>query len=198
VTWHSFTPSYLITTERLDLHAWAVGQGPALKAAIDANLAHLQRWMDWAVHEPSPLDVIEERVASFAAKFETGPDWGYVISLRGDDTIIGAIGVHARIGPNALEIGYWLDEGHQHQGIATEAVRAVTETALALPGVERIEIRCDPRNTPSAGVPRRLGFRYVTTLEKNETTPTGAPRDTMVWEMTREALQRPSHSDTHA
>ena len=196
MTWYAFTPPRRIDTPRLELHAWAVGQGPALKAAIDANLAHLKAWMDWAVHEPSPLDVVEQRVASFAANFEHGPDWGYVISMRGETAIIGTLGLHARLGPNALEIGYWIDERRQHQGIATEAARAVTEAALALPGVERVEIRCDPNNTRSAGVPRRLGFRYVTTLEKNEVTPTGEPRDTMVWEMTRESLEHSRHSET--
>ena len=74
------------------------------------------------------------------------------------------------------------------RGFATEASDAAVRMALSLPGVDRVEIRCDPANGASAGVPRRLGFRYVTTLEKNATTPTGEPRDTMVWEMTRAAL----------
>ncbi len=59
---------------------------------------------------------------------------------------------------------------------------AITRLALELGGVERVEIRCDPRNIRSIAVARRAGFRHLTTLERDTTTPSGAPRDTMVWE----------------
>jgi RimJ/RimL family protein N-acetyltransferase len=184
--WHDVTLPPLIRTDRLLLRPHAPGDGPALKAAVDANLEHLQRWMDWAMHEPSSLDVIEHRIAVFVARFETGPDWGYGIRLiRDPGTIIGGCGVHARIGPNALEIGYWIDARCTRRGYATEAARALTDAAFAQPIVDRVEIRCDPRNLASAAVPRRLGFTHVATLEKNTTTPLGDPRDTMVFELTR-------------
>jgi RimJ/RimL family protein N-acetyltransferase len=54
--------------------------------------------------------------------------------------------------------------------------------------LSRVEIRCDPRNTASAAVPRRLGYRHVTTLEANVLTPAGEPRDTMVWVQTAAEL----------
>jgi len=140
------------------------------------------------MHEPSPLGVIETRLMKFASDFVTGPDWGYAIFERDAEPMIGAIGVHARIGPRALEIGYWIDGRLTRQGFATEAADAVTRMVLTLPDVDRVEIRCDPSNVASAGVPRRLCFRCVTILEKNATTSTGEPRDTMVWEMTRAEL----------
>src|SRR5262249_7108509 len=102
--WRAIALPARIETARLILRPHAPGDGPALKAAIDANLEHLQQWMDWAVNEPSPLDVIEARIEGFVAGFATGPDWGYGIRLaERPDVIIGAVGVHARIGPNALE-----------------------------------------------------------------------------------------------
>src|SRR5262249_45127708 len=97
--WRAVTLPARIGTAPLTLRPHAPGDGPALKAAIDANLDHLQRWMDWAIHEPSPLDVVEARIATFARNFTTGPDWGYGIRRIDDsDTIIGACGIHARIG----------------------------------------------------------------------------------------------------
>ena len=158
-----------------------------MKNAIDANLEHLRPWMPWAMNEPSPLGVLETRLMKFAADFKTGPDWGYAIFQRDAEPMIGAIGVHARIGPRALEIGYWIDERLTRQGFATEAAEAVTRMALMLPYVDRVEIRCDPANVASAGVPRRLGFRCVTILKENATTSTGEPCD-LVWEMTRAEL----------
>jgi RimJ/RimL family protein N-acetyltransferase len=193
--WYRFTLPPLLETTRLVLRAPNPTRAVALKRAIDSNLDHLRAWMPWAMNEPSPLGVVETRLERFAAGFETGPDWTYNVSPRDSEAIIGAVGIHASIGPNALEIGYWLDGRSTGRGLATEATGAVVKMALALPDVERIEIRCDPRNVASAGIPQRLGFRHVTTLEKNTTTPTGDPRDTMVWELTRESLtareQRP-------
>jgi RimJ/RimL family protein N-acetyltransferase len=191
--WRAISLPPRIETERLLLRPHAPGDGAALKAAIDANLDHLQRWMDWAMNEPSPLEVIDARIAMFAESFKSGPDWGYGIRLADrPDAIIGGTGVHARIGPNALEIGYWLDERHTGRGYATEAAAGLTKVAFSLPMIERVEIRCDPTNDASAAIPRRLGFTYLTTLEKNAKTPRGDPRDTMVFMMTR-----PMHSTLH-
>ncbi len=60
-----------------------------------------------------------------------------------------------------LEIGYWLDRQATGQGYATEAARALFDLARRVPGIAQVEIHCDPRNLPSAAVPRRLGFRLV-------------------------------------
>jgi RimJ/RimL family protein N-acetyltransferase len=191
--WRAVTLPSRIETARLLLRPHAPGDGPALKRAIDENLEHLQRWMDWAMNEPSPLDALEARITMFAEQFTTGPDWGYGIRLADDpDTLIGGTGMHARIGPNALEIGYWLDERHTGRGFATEAAAALTKVAFSLPMIDRVEIRCDPANVASAAIPRRLGFAYVTTLDKNAKTPTGEPRDTMVFAMTRSRYFAPT------
>jgi RimJ/RimL family protein N-acetyltransferase len=33
--------------------------------------------------------------------------------------------------------------------------------AVAMPGIDSVEIHCDPGNNASAAVPRRLGFRLL-------------------------------------
>jgi RimJ/RimL family protein N-acetyltransferase len=184
-----------IETERLLLQRHSVADAPALKAVIDANLQHLQAWMPWAMDEPSPLSVIEERVEKFAASFNHSESWGYTIRRANHAPIIGGCGLHAEIGPNALEIGYWLDARETRRGYATEATAALIVAAFATGVVDRIEIRCDPMNLASAAIPRRLGFTYITTLEKNAKTPAGDPRDTLVFELTRnQFLENINHS----
>jgi RimJ/RimL family protein N-acetyltransferase len=190
--WYAFTPPRQVETPRLQLRAHEPNMAAQLKAAIDANLEHLQRWMPWAMNEPSSIQEIERRIEHFIATFETGPSWGYVMFLRGEERVVGGIGIHASVGPRALELGYWMDERYTGRGLATEATGALTELALSLPDVDRVEIRCDPNNVASAAIPRRLGYRYVTTLEKNTVTPTGAPRDTMVFELVRTERETPS------
>jgi RimJ/RimL family protein N-acetyltransferase len=55
----------------------------------------------------------------------------------------------------------------------TRAAKALTELGLGLPGVARVEIRCDAANLRSAAVPRRLGFR----LDREEDGEILAPGD---------------------
>lgn len=184
--WREIALPERIETERLLLQRHSIEDAAALKAVIDANLGHLQAWMPWAMAEPSPLSVIEERVEKFAANFNHSDSWGYTIRRANHAPIIGGCGLHAEIGPNALEIGYWLDARETGNGYATEATAAMILAAFATRVVDRIEIRCDPTNIASAAIPRRLGFIYVTTLEKNAKTPVGDPRDTIVFELTRE------------
>ena len=65
----------------------------------------------------------------------------------------------ARIGPGGLEIGYWVHPGAPGRGMATAAAAALTEAALGLPGIERVEILHDLSNAASGQVPRKLGLR---------------------------------------
>jgi len=174
-----------IETARLALRPWTVDDAPVLKALIDANLDHLRAWMPWAMNEPSPVEMIAERIEMFRGQRERGEDFGIGV-LLGDEAIGGA-GLHKRNGPGVLEIGYWMSAPHGGRGYATEAAVALIDVAFAMPGIERIEIQCDPRNVASAAVPRKLGFVHATTLQANTLTPTGEPRDTMVFEMTRSA-----------
>jgi RimJ/RimL family protein N-acetyltransferase len=43
--------------------------------------------------------------------------------------------------------------------------------ALTLPGIERVEIRCDAANTRSSAVPRRLGYRLVRQVRTDPAAP---------------------------
>jgi RimJ/RimL family protein N-acetyltransferase len=179
-----------ITTRRLLLHRWALTDVAALKDAIDSSLAELQAWMVWAMAEPSPLAVIEERVVRFRGNFDTGREWLYGIFTDGGAQLVGGIGILPRADADALEMGYWLRTGATGNGYVTEAAAAVAIAAFAATSATHIEIRCDPRNLRSAAIPRRLGYRHRETLIANTVTPAGGPRDTMVWVLGREEHAR--------
>lgn len=174
-----------IISARLFLRSWRAGDGPILKQIIDANLDHLQRWMPWAMNEPSPPEVIAERVLKFAEAFSVGKEWLYAIFARDSENLLGGCGLHPRVDPGGLEIGYWIAATYTRQGFATEAASALTRAAFELSHIDYVEIKCDPQNVASAGVPKRLGYRLVNILRDDMVTPTGEPRDTMVWRMTR-------------
>jgi len=153
-----------IATERLVLRAYASGDAPAVKEAIDTSLGHLRAFMDWAWAAPEPLDVVEERLEMFAEAFARGEDFVYGVFSADESEYLGGAGLHRRLGPRALEIGYWIRASRVRRGFATEVSAALTRAAFERCHVQRVEIRIDPANVASLGVPAKLGYRLDRTL----------------------------------
>ncbi|MFF7458066.1 GNAT family N-acetyltransferase [Kitasatospora sp. NPDC008115] len=167
-------PELLRPAGGITLRRRSPAQAPALNAAVRANLDHLRPWLEWAAEAPTPARTARLTAAGVAA-WEAGTDFIYLAGLDAEPgRVIGSFGLHGRIGPGALEIGYWVSAEHGRRGIATAAARSLAEAALALPGIHRVEIHCDPANTASGAVARRLGFR----LDRVVDAPVRAPGET--------------------
>lgn len=177
----SLSMPYRIETERLVLRCYQPADAPLLKAAVDASLAHLRPWMPWALNEPTDLDVKYAYTRRMRGNFDLDHDYTFGIFSADERILIGGTGLHTRLEPGAFEIGYWIHADHCGRGYAGETAAALTEVGLGHLGASRIEIRCDPANTASLAVPRRLGYRHTGTLENHDKTTDGQPRDTMVW-----------------
>jgi RimJ/RimL family protein N-acetyltransferase len=180
-----------IETERLVIRCWTEDDAPLLREAIDVSLDHLRQWMPWAMDEPSSIEQTRERLRGFKAKFVAGEDFTVGVFNAAESEVIGGSGLHPRIGAGGLEIGYWIRVDRTRMGFATEAARALTEAGLSAPGIERIEIQCDPENGGSRRVPEKLGYRLIATRPGDKESPTGEPRDTLVFEIRRPATGRP-------
>jgi dihydrofolate reductase len=103
-----------------------------------------------------------------------------------ESVVIGGSGLHPRIGDGGLEIGYWIRASQTGHGFATETARALTAAGLRTPGIDRIQILCDPDNTASRRVPEKLGYRLIETRYGDKLAPGGTPRNTVVFEQRRE------------
>ena len=163
----------------------------ALHSAIEESRDHLRPFMPWA-------DQTRADTAAFLG--ETIEQWdrrtgfGYLIIDSADGDVLGGCGIHRRVGPGAAEIGYWLRSTVTGRGIITAAAAALTDAAMALPDVTRVDIHCDEANTRSAAVPRRLGFR----LDRIEPDHISAPGDlgrSMIWVRLRRSAQDASDSN---
>ena len=180
---------YRVVTDRLELRCWAPSDAPRLKAAIDANVEHLRGFMPWAYDEPTPVAEMAERLRGFRAAFDRDED--YIYGIWHDGEVAGGCGFHRRVGPGALEIGYWIRRERTRLGLATEMASALTRAAFEVCGAERVEIHVDPRNVASLGVPRRLGFLEEATLRRRlPPCPPGAPRgDVTIFSMLEEEFR---------
>jgi RimJ/RimL family protein N-acetyltransferase len=185
--WEGPLAPYRIETERLVIRCYEPGDAPLLKEAIDSSLEHLQPWMPWALDEPQTLEQKAELIGYFRAGFAAGENFTYGIFGADEAELLGSTGLHPRVGPGGLEIGYWVRASATRQGIVTESTAALTRVGLEICEADRIEIRIEPRNRASTGVPRKLGFVEEATLRRRLPGRKGGPlRDVIVFTLFRE------------
>ena len=183
-------PPYLIRTERLAIRCWDPRDAPLLKEALDTSLDHLRPWMPWASDEPTPVEEKAELLRMFRGKFDLGEDFVYGIFTRDETEVVGGTGLHTRVGPRALEVGYWVRASRVRQGFAREATGALTAAAFRVCGVDRVEIRVDPSNAVSLRIPRALGFTEEGTLRRRlPAKGRDAPRDAVVFALFADELE---------
>jgi RimJ/RimL family protein N-acetyltransferase len=187
VSWEGPPAPYRIETERLVIRCYEPRDAPLLKEAIDSSLEHLRPWMPWAIDEPQTLEEKTELVKYFRSNYDTGENFTCGIFSADESEVIGGTGLHPRIGPGGLEIGYWVRASATRQGFVTESTAALTRVGFEVCEADRIEIRIEPGNDASFGVPRKLGFVEEATLRRRLPGRVGGPlRDVTIFTMFRE------------
>jgi RimJ/RimL family protein N-acetyltransferase len=152
------TPPYRIETDRLVIRCYQPGDAALLKDAVDSSLEHLQPWMPWAYNEPQTLEEKVQLTRMFRAHFDADEDFAYGVFARDETRQLAGCGLHQRGGPGTFEIGYFVRADAVRQGIATELTAVLTRAAVEVSGVHRVDVKVDPANTASLGVPRKLGY----------------------------------------
>lgn len=148
--------------------------------AVLASLDHLKPWMPWANPEAGSPAVQRERCQAVQEQWSSGSDYHYALLAGESGPVIGGFGLHRRIGPGGIEIGYWLHVDHVGRGYATAAAEALTQAGLSLDDVTRVEIHVDEANTRSAAIPPRLGYRLDRVFEREPEAP-GESGRIQVW-----------------
>ena len=143
----------------------------ALLAATTRDLDHLAPWMAWATPETNTLAARAAFIDECAAKTAGGHEAHYLVVAPEGGQVLGACGLHDRLGGGGLELGYWLASAVTGRGLMTRIAGTLTDLALASDDVARVEIHCDAANGPSNGVPRRLGFTLERTMDAEVTAP---------------------------
>jgi RimJ/RimL family protein N-acetyltransferase len=183
---HGFdAPPRRFATERLVVRCYEREDAALLKDAVDTSVDHLRPFMDWAWEAPEALEIVVNRLDWLRGVFERGDDFTYGLFTPDGSELVGGAGLHPRVGPGALEIGYWIRESRLRKGLATEAAGGLTRVAFECCGVERVEIHIDPENVASLGVPPRLGFVREAVLRKRlpPVRPGGERRDEVVFSL---------------
>lgn len=187
MAWEGPPAPYRVETERLVIRCYEPRDAPLLKDAVDSSLDHLRPWMPWADHEPQTLEEKIVLLKSFRAQFDANESFVMGIFSADETEQIGGSGLHPRVDPGGLEIGYFVRASATRQGYVTESTAALTRVGFEVCGADRIEIRVDPANEASLGVPRKLGFTEEATLRRRLPARAGGPlRDVTLFTMFRE------------
>jgi len=124
---------------------------------IDSQRDYLGKWLSFVEHTKNVTDsekFVESVLAMPEDRFEP------VYSIRKKGEFLGLIGfVNSDLRNRKTEIGYWISEKFQKQGIMTRCVKKLCEIAFEERNMNRIVIKCACKNTASRGIPERLGFR---------------------------------------
>jgi RimJ/RimL family protein N-acetyltransferase len=104
-----------------------------------------------------------------------------------DEEAVGGIGftVQPDVAHRSAEIGYWLGEKFWGRGIATEALKAVTEYAFANYDLCRLYAHVFDWNPASARVLEKAGYRFEGRLKKS-VTKNGQTIDQLIYAMVRD------------
>ena len=172
-----------IARGELLLRPWVEDDVTAIAEAVAASIEHLRPWMPWVQHEPLSDEDRRKLIVQWTRDREAGGDQFFGMFV--DDVVVGGCGLHRRIGPGGMEIGYWVHVDHVGQGYATTAAAAMTDLAFADPDITRVEIHVDRSNDASNRVPQKLGFEFA----GEQPAPIEAPAETgvqYIWRIERE------------
>lgn len=161
--------------------------GPLFRI-IDRDRQYLRRWLpfiDFTRHEADTKAYL-----SMVTNAANTSDLLFVIVHQ--DEVCGLIGFKDVDRQNRkLEIGYWLAEGLQGQGIMRRSCQALIRYAFEQLQMNRVAICVGVGNTRSSNIPRKLGFSLEGVRRQGEFL-NGSFHDLEVYSLLREEFEQPS------
>lgn len=140
------------------LRQLTLGDAEELFAVVEANRAHLRRWLPWLDRNRTLADC-RRFLEEIVQQAETNRNIQAAILF--DDRLAGVVSLHRIDWQNRkTAIGYWLAENYQGLGLATASCQALVDHTFAALNLHRIVISCAPGNARSRAIPPRLGFAY--------------------------------------
>jgi len=117
------------------------------------------RFLTWPPHD-SPA-ITEVVLRDWISHYSELDFYQWAIVLRSTDLPIGSISVVAHNdNDQSAEIGYCIGKAWWHQGITTQALRAVIQFLFREVGMTQIDAKHDVNNPHSGGVMKKCGMHF--------------------------------------
>ncbi|MBR3954017.1 MAG: GNAT family N-acetyltransferase [Clostridia bacterium] len=133
-----------------------------------ASDGEVTKFLMWKTHDS--VEVSKSIITDWLQQYsdERYYHWAIVLKENGDEPIGDIAVVHMNEKVSMMHIGYCIGRKWWHQGITSEALKAVMDFLFDVVGVNRIESRHDPRNPNSGKVMQKCGMKYEGTLHSSD------------------------------
>ncbi|MEV0650501.1 GNAT family protein [Phytomonospora sp. NPDC050363] len=141
------------TAELRPLEPWRATE---FAGAVTADLDNLKPWLPWA---ETVLDTDSARAWLQVFADGTAADGRRIYGIWDAGKLVG--GTMFRVFDerfSSCEIGVWLSPVAGGRGLITKAANHMIAWAVEDRGIHRVEWRCEPANTRSSAVAKRLGM----------------------------------------
>lgn len=157
---------HLKVDEKISLRLLDPGDKDVLFELVDDNRDYLKEWLPWLDHNTTSNDSLEF-IKSTIQQFDDNLGPQFVIISDGE--VSGLAGFHPfDLANKCAEIGYWLSENKQGQGIITKCCKVLISEAFETYSMQRLQIPAAENNLKSRSVPERLGLKFEGILRNRQ------------------------------
>ncbi|MDN5748041.1 MAG: GNAT family N-acetyltransferase [Pseudonocardia sp.] len=126
---------------------------------VSAASDDLIPWITTVPTSGSRRDAVEY-IARQHSRLQSGAGYPFAIANSETDEAVGQIGLWLRdIDEARATMGYWIGLGYRRRGYLTAALGALTDWALQLDEVERLQLFVEPCNEGSWRAAERCGYQ---------------------------------------
>ncbi len=156
-----------LETKRLILRRYL----PEDAAAMYQNWAsdpEVTKFLMWPPH--ASLEISRSIITDWIKEYshENYYHWAIVPKGNGDEPVGDIAVVEMKESTATVHIGYCIGKAWWHQGITSEALKAVMDFLFDTVEANRVESRHDPRNPNSGKVMAKCGMKYEGTLRSSD------------------------------
>lgn len=157
----------ILETDRLILRRYVSEDAPAMYKNW-ASDSEVTKFLMWQTHSSVAVsqNITDEWVKEYSN--DNYYHWAIVLKDNGDEPIGDIAVVHMDEKVSMMHIGYCIGRAWWHQGITSEALKAVMDYLFDVVDVNRIESRHDPKNPNSGKVMQKCGMKYEGTLRSSD------------------------------
>lgn len=159
--------------------------GPAFVAAALESISTVGAWMPWC-HSGITLQDARAWFATCERNLDSLTAYDIGTFSNDGNELLGGIAINQiNRHQNFGNIGYWVRQTCQRQGIATRAVRAIAEYGFLQLKLTRLEIVAPEKNVPSRKVAEKVGAVFEC-IARNRVLVYGTPGAAAIYSLVPE------------
>lgn len=159
-------------TPAITLRPLTRADAPALAQAVQDSLASLSVWLPWA-DEHYGLQQALEWVDHTHQGFEQKTAFHFGL-FDAQGHFLGKVSLdQISLWDRRANLGYWVNQRYQRQGVALQGVKAIVEYGLQTAALNRLEVVIAERNLASRALAEKAGAHFEGVARRRMVIPEG-------------------------